>query len=90
MQASYAADTNDAVLDDAAQASADGTIKLRVGTTIYNARTGNYVTWSGVSWTVVCDHADEARQVRDVLRELFQAIERDGPAVVMGRLRGAA
>lgn len=82
MEISYAADTEqiDAAIREMAAEQVDGIVRLRVQPTV--RRSGNYVSWPGVSWLVTCQDADEAIAVREALRAFFVAVGQRGPAAV--------
>jgi hypothetical protein len=63
-----------------------GPVRMRVQPMIM-APNGQYRSWRGVSWTMVCESAAEALAARDALRTFFETLTRCGPQQVTRRLQ---
>lgn len=90
MDVSYTADPID--LDqpahEAAEARPGKPIRLRVIPTLLRA-TGDYVAWRGVAWTVSCQTAAEAIEVRRALEAFFERLGDSGPQPMIDLLTGS-
>ena len=75
---------NQFVLDIAAEHKT-GEVRIRLQPTIY--RDGQYKPWPGITWMLSAESAEEAIQVKEMLRACFAAVGRlDGPTPVLEAL----
>lgn len=81
----YASDVDDSILQDLADA-ATSAIRIRVQPQVYDFAKGQYASWSGVSWTIVCANEQEAKQLREGLKAFFRAWESSPAADVKDAL----
>ena len=78
---------------EAASERPDRPIRLRVQPTLLRVnpgeQSGNHRSWSGVSWTLECENAEEAIAVRKALQAFFGALAKHGAVAIEQALTAA-
>lgn len=88
MEITYSADAidRDRPAYEAQAERPDRPLRLRVQPTLLRQKPGQTVglhrSWSGVSWAVECQTAEEAISIRQALQAFFAALAAFGPAAV--------
>lgn len=77
---------------DAQAERPDRPLRLRIQPTLLRQKAGqtiaNHQSWPGVSWTLECQTADEAIQVRKALTTFLAALNQHGAVAVDKALTG--
>ena len=63
-------------VDAQAQAAADDTGRVRIRVQPYLYREKQYVPWEGARWLLQCESAEEAIELRETLKVLFELMRR--------------
>ena len=74
LEVNYTQDVD--AVDAQAQAAADDTGRVRIRVQPYLYRERQYVPWEGARWLLQCENAEEAIELRETLKLLFELVKR--------------